>query len=240
MVQLFEYEKHDNGRQSSKGNQLKFYRDGMWYKADYLGYEGLAEYVISKLLKKSNLDPKEYVDYEIEQIEYNGNIYNACKSRDFTEGWNLITLERLFKNMYGNGLNNMIYSVRDKEERLKILVEQTERVTGIKEFGIYMNKMLTIDSLFLNEDRHTHNIAVLVNDKNEFRVAPVFDNGADNVDGLHNTDSSALGTIREEAAQALVALGYSQTESYKAVRSVEAADDVETVLKRALSIMSKF
>ena len=44
-------------------------------------------------------------------------------------------------------------------------------------FGIYMSKMLTIDALFLNEDRHTHNIAVLTNDKNEFRLAPIFDNG---------------------------------------------------------------
>ena len=81
---------------------------------------------------------------------------------------------------------------------------------------------------------------VIIDLKDKIDYTPVFDNGADNVDGLHNTDSSALGTIREEAAQALVALGYSQTESYKAVRSVEAADDVETVLKRALSIMSKF
>ncbi len=51
-----------------------------------------------------------------------------------------------------------------------------------------------------------------------------------------------LGRVREEAAEALVALGYSQTDSYRAVRSVEADqnDDVETVLKRALSNISKF
>lgn len=27
---------------SSKGNQLKWEKDGIWYKADYAGYEGLA------------------------------------------------------------------------------------------------------------------------------------------------------------------------------------------------------
>ena len=32
--------------------------------------------------------------------------------------------------------------------------------------------------LFLNEDRHTHNLAVLMNDKNEFMYCPIFDNGA--------------------------------------------------------------
>ncbi len=178
MVELFKEEIRDDGRQSSKGNQLKFVRDNIWYKADYLGYEGLAEYTVSKLLGFSNLDKTEYVDYDLEQITYNGNVYNGCRSKDFTDGWNLITLERLFKNVYGTGLNKVIYSVQNHEDRLKILVEQVERTTGLPDFGIYMNKMLTIDSIFLNEDRHTHNIAVLTNDKNEFRLAPIFDNGA--------------------------------------------------------------
>ncbi|MBO4889631.1 MAG: Holliday junction branch migration protein RuvA [Lachnospiraceae bacterium] len=55
-------------------------------------------------------------------------------------------------------------------------------------------------------------------------------------------DNTTLSGIREEAAQALIALGYSSTESYKAVRSVgsDVSDDVETVLKKALSLMSKF
>lgn len=33
-------------RQSSKGNQLKWENKGVWYKADYTGYEGLSEYLI--------------------------------------------------------------------------------------------------------------------------------------------------------------------------------------------------
>ena len=41
-----------------------------------------------------------------------------------------------------------------------------------------MTKMLTVDALFLNEDRHTHNIAVMTNDKGQFRLAPLFDHGA--------------------------------------------------------------
>lgn len=58
-----------------------------------------------------------------------------------------------------------------------------------------------------------------------------------------NTESGAsLGSIREEAAEALIALGYSQSDSYKAVRSVEAGSDtdVETVLKNALLVLSRF
>lgn len=178
MVELFQEEIKEDGRQSSKGNQLKFERDGIWYKADYLGYEGLVEYTVSKLLGFSDLDANEYVDYDLEQISYNGNIYNGCRSKDFTAEWNLITLERLFKNVYGEGLNKLIYSTENHEERLRMLVNQVERLTGLNDFGIYMSKMLTIDSLFLNEDRHTHNIAVFTNGKNEFKLAPIFDNGA--------------------------------------------------------------
>ena len=51
MIELFEQNIRTNRRQSSKGNQLKWENDGIWYKADYTGYEGLAEYMISHLLK---------------------------------------------------------------------------------------------------------------------------------------------------------------------------------------------
>lgn len=51
-------------------------------------------------------------------------------------------------------------------------------MTGLWNFGIYMNKLLTIDALFLNEDRHTHNIAVLMNGKGDYAYCPIFDNGA--------------------------------------------------------------
>lgn len=48
MVQLFEQDIKTNDRQSSKGNQLKWCRNNVWYKADYMGYEGLVEYVVSR------------------------------------------------------------------------------------------------------------------------------------------------------------------------------------------------
>ncbi len=71
-----------------------------------------------------------------------------------------------------------VYHIADYEERLRFLVNQVERVTGLTEFGVYMNKLLTIDAMFLNEDRHTHNIAVLMNGEGEFAYCPIFDQGA--------------------------------------------------------------
>ena len=113
MVELFEQNIRTKDRHSSKGNQLKWENDGTWYKADYTGYEGLTEYMVSHLLKKSTLAEKEFVCYDLEKIKYGTVIYNGVKSENF-----------------------------------------------------------------LNEDRHTHNIAVLMNGKGDYAYCPIFDNGA--------------------------------------------------------------
>ena len=54
--------------QSSKGNHFKWEREGVWYKADYTGYEGLAEYMVSGLLQYSNLEEMEFIQYQTEEI----------------------------------------------------------------------------------------------------------------------------------------------------------------------------
>lgn len=179
MIELFEQQLQKADRHSSKGNQLKWEKDGIWYKADYTGYEGLAEYVISRLLGYSNLSDSEYVRYEIEEIKYRNQVFTGVKSRDMlSDDWQIITLERLFKNQFNQSLYTAIWSIFDVEERMAFLCRQTERLTGIKNFGQYMTKLLTIDALFKNEDRHTHNIAILMNAKGEYRLCPIFDNGA--------------------------------------------------------------
>ncbi|MDE7202651.1 MAG: hypothetical protein K2O91_12310 [Lachnospiraceae bacterium] len=179
MVKLFEQNIRTNERQSSKGNQLKWVNNDIWYKADYTGYEGLAEYVISGLLSHSNLNPQEYVTYQTEKIHYRQTQYRACKCPNFLpESWKLIALERLFQSIYGKSLNKAIYSINDLTDRMCFLVDQTIRITGLKDFGSYMSKLLTVDALFLNEDRHTHNIAVLLDDARYYHYCPIFDNGA--------------------------------------------------------------
>ncbi len=179
MVELFEQDIRENDRQSSKGNQLKWQNGGIWYKADYTGYEGLAEYLISHLLLKSTLHRLEYALYDLEQMRYKSTVYNGVRSRDFVkDDWQIITLERLFKNFFDESLYRAVFSITDHVERLRFLVNQVERVTGLRAFGVYMNKLLTIDALFLNEDRHTHNIAVLMNGEGDFAYCPIFDQGA--------------------------------------------------------------
>lgn len=179
MIELFEQDCRTIDRQSSKGNQLKWNNNGVWYKADYCGYEGLAEYVISNLLKKSSLKDEQFVLYDLEQIKYKSVIYNGVKSYDFLNGdWQIITLERLYKTFTGKSLYEQTWHISGVEERLAFLVDQVERITSLKNYGQYMNILLTIDALFLNEDRHMHNIAVLMNSKGEYEYCPIFDQGA--------------------------------------------------------------
>lgn len=179
MIELFESNIKDQGRLSSKGNQLKWFCEGKWYKADYTGYEGLAEYMISQLLRFSTLPSDAFAVYELEEIRYKNRIYNGAKSTDFLyDNWQIITLERLYMNQTGMSLTQAIWNITDPRVRLTFLVDEVERITGLDGFGKYLNQLFTIDALFLNEDRHMHNIAVLMNPKGEFKYCPIFDNGA--------------------------------------------------------------
>ena len=178
MIELCEKEKKNFDLQSSKGNQLKWENNNNWYKADFIGYEGLSEYVVSQLLNYSTLEKKDFVNYNTEQIKFKNQIFNGCASLNFLEKKvRLVTLERLFQ-MNGIQLYKSIYKFDNLVDRAEFIVNQTIKITGLKDFGKYMAKMMAIDAFFLNEDRHTHNIAVLMDENGNFMYCPYFDFGA--------------------------------------------------------------
>lgn len=162
---------------SSKGNQLKWEMDGFWYKADAFGYESLAEVVVSHTLMKSNLDA--FVQYEPVWICYKGRRYRGCRSKNFKrEGEELIPLERLARICTGFGLAKELARISDVKQRILYTVELVENVTGIADFGKYLTRMLEIDAFFLNEDRHTNNIALLYDvSEKTYRLCPFYDMG---------------------------------------------------------------
>ena len=85
---------------TSKGDQLKWKIDDRWYKADYMGYEGLSEVLVSDLLQKSTC-PFPFVEYEAAVIEYNGKIFQGCSSLDFLKANQvLIPLEKIVSSIY--------------------------------------------------------------------------------------------------------------------------------------------
>ena len=165
------------GHFSSKGNQWKWNDGTWWYKADQLGYETLTETVVSHLLTHSTIE--NHVIYEPVIIDYHGRELLGCRSRNFLrQSEELITLERLFRQNTGMSLSKEISSFSDVKKRIEYTVDHVVNYTGLEDFGAYLTKMLEIDAFFLNEDRHTNNIAVIYDLKSrEYRYCPYFDMG---------------------------------------------------------------
>lgn len=172
---------------SSKGNQLKWIIDDTWYKADGLGYEGLSEVVSSAFFELSNIKDSFqeqtldiFVKYEPVVLIWKKNTFFGCKSINFREeGWQLITIEKLYRKLTGLSIAQEMAHISDVKGRIELMVKFVENVTGLTEFGRYISVMLSADAFFLNEDRHTNNIAVMYNpDNEEYKLCPFFDYGA--------------------------------------------------------------
>ena len=177
-VNLDKYDMLRRTGHTSKGDQRKWNVDDVWYKADYMGYEGLAEVIVSHLLNRGHLRyPVVY--YEPAEIEYHGEVLKGCRSRNFlTEDQNLVPIEKLYRRYTGESLAMRLTDFAEAEQKIRFLVDEIIQITGIHDFGEYITEMMEIDAFFLNEDRHTNNIAVIYNEKTEeYSLSPVFDHG---------------------------------------------------------------
>lgn len=157
---------------TSEGTQVKYKRDGYWYKKDNRGREGLTEYLVSRLLGFTSLKDSEYVRYEAGII--NGK--SGCRSKNFLGvDEELITFYRLYYNEVGKDLSQVTGGMDTMEERIEYVIEFIKQSCNL-DVRDYLRKVLTLDMLVLNEDRHFNNLAVIMRDST-FAVAPIFDHG---------------------------------------------------------------
>lgn len=162
---------------SSKGNQLKFYKNGVWAKIDNMHcYEGLAEEFIS--LVEECIYDFSFVKYKSEQISYNEDIYTGCYSYNMYNNPDIefISCRKIFKQ------SNVPLSIFIKGEstanNIKNVVEKLYELTGVNTLN-YFRQLLMLDCLILNEDRHYMNIGVCFNRLNKvWGTAQCFDNGS--------------------------------------------------------------
>lgn len=158
---------------TSDGTQLKFYKDGFWYKEDNEGCEGEVEYLVSKLLTFSNLNSDDYVIYEKGKI--NGR--DGCRSKTFlTPTASFITLERLHGNITGVPLFKKIKEFNGISGAAPYVIMFCKEAVGI-DLTDYFKKVFTLDYIVLNEDRHFHNLGIIMSDDGSYKTAPIFDNG---------------------------------------------------------------
>lgn len=188
---------------TSKGNQPKWHIGELWYKADHMGYEALAEYLVSSLLAKSNVP--DFVVYVLAHIRYDGKETMGCASVNFRrKNEMLIPIERLHRQYYGHGLADALATKADVTEKIRYTVQFVEQTTGITDVGPYLAMLLAVDAFFLNEDRHTNNIAVIRNeDTKRFHMAPVYDNGLSLLSDIHDypLDDDAYDCMRRVQAK---------------------------------------
>lgn len=125
------------------------------------GHECVNEIIVDRLLTVLGVEHLEY-DLINADIEIEGRTYNTylCASGDFKQrGESKIALDDFYR------LNCI-----EGESRYEFCLRQG--------FGDYVDRMIAVDYIILNRDRHGANIEVLRNPRaRTIRLAPLFDHG---------------------------------------------------------------
>lgn len=168
---------------SSKGNQEKWFdkSNNRWYKLDQFGYEALSETLISLLLEKSNIEndtPFTFTRYHMEKMNVHGFDRTGCSSENFKkDNQSIITLSHLYSRLLDKSLKSKFELMTSDRKRIQYLAEATSEYTGLKHFPEYLTLLFEVDALFLNDDRHLNNIAI-IEENGKYSYCPIFDNGA--------------------------------------------------------------
>lgn len=162
---------------SSKGNQKKFYNNGIWIKLDNEKCsEGLAEEFVSRVCNCIYDFP--YVWYESSKFEYRDEVYNGCFSRNMYKRQDMIFIS--FRNLLKQwGIpQNIFFKDESIEANMQNVLYLTYSKLGLNLLD-YFRRLLMLDCLIINEDRHLMNIGVCYcKSDNKYYEAPCFDNGS--------------------------------------------------------------
>lgn len=165
-------------RNSSGGQLLKWKIGNRYIKTSSIDknslqtefmYESYAEVLVSKIEKLLGFN---HVTYRLCEVEIDSCVKTiACESVGFKGPGQLdISFGKL---MLEGKIPRLYYNDR---------VSYNTLITSIRRFGIniedYINSIIFLDSLILNEDRHYGNFGVIVNNHNRsVQTQPIFDNG---------------------------------------------------------------
>lgn len=135
---------------SSKGNQIKWFKDNIFYKLNLFGYENTSEVLISCLLDNISNLIIPFVEYNNCIIIENGrNLGLGCYSENFkSNNYTELSLARLLESenkSLGIGYNDCI-------EFLSWYLDDAKT---------YVDTIIILDYITLNEDRHFNNFSLL-------------------------------------------------------------------------------
>ena len=159
---------------SSKGNQLKFYNNSLWYKLDSpYCYQGLAEEFISYI--ESCIMNFSYVQYQAIKGYCKDEEVRGCYCQNmYSSTTQFISFRNILRN---KGISSNIFIKYDNTaDNIKAVVETLYNLTGLNLLE-YLKNILFLDALIINEDRHWMNLGICLTN-NKYHVAPCFDNGS--------------------------------------------------------------
>lgn len=186
---------------------------------------------------------------EVNNIGY--NVYMPASSLDLIDGLGIEIKVYTYLAVREDAMHLYGFLTKDDLDFYKLLIQ----VNGIGPKGaLALLSVMTTDDLrfaILSDDAKRISKApgigaktaqrLIIDLKDKVSLEDAFEEKLNDT-AISLEEKNSLSSAREEAAQALIALGYSSTDSYRAVRSsdISGDDDVETILKKALKNMSLF
>lgn len=160
---------------SKLGYQQKYTspKDGYWYKEDLKGGEAFAEVLISTFLRSCNyMTSKDFVPYDFKYSKPSSIDLNTCVSLNFLQkGEQFISFKDLLSQV--SPLTEKLVGFDSKLDYIDSVFQQT---VG-QSFREEMLRLLTLDVMFRNTDRHLSNFGIISGSNGFIRFAPIFDNG---------------------------------------------------------------
>ena len=160
---------------SRLGYQTKFTspKGGYWYKEDLRGGEALAEVLVSTFLKSCKyLTFEDFVLYNFKYSKPNSIDLTTCVSPNFLQkGEQFISFKDLLTMTSFSEVNLV-----DFDSKLDFIDSVFQQTVG-QSFREEMLRLLTLDAMFRNTDRHLSNFGIILAPNGSIRFAPIFDNG---------------------------------------------------------------
>ena len=160
---------------TGKGYQPKWTSpDGQfWYKADLRGGEALAEVLVSTFLRSCNyLKSQDFVPYYFKHTSVESFDLRTCVSPNFLQKEEQFIS---FKDLLSQ-VNQPTEKLVGFESKLNYIDSVFQQTVG-QSFREEMLRLLTLDVMFRNTDRHLSNFGIILAPNGSIQFSPIFDNG---------------------------------------------------------------
>ena len=116
-------------------------------------------------------------NYWVDTAEVHGLKRVVSVSENFKrKDESLVTANTILKNSLRTDYLEEFNRRTSLKERIRLLVDAMGEATRMQNMGAYLTTLFEVDALFLNQDRHLNNIA-LIRAKFGYKPCPIFDCG---------------------------------------------------------------